>query len=444
MVRLAESKASVAHRNDETIAVSPDHAGMGVNMKRSTGCGLAAGIAALALAASPSWANTVEETGETAGIAAYAPLPEGGYFLNLGNWGERDTMGHGGPNTAVGVDIPAIVWSTPYTILGARVELLVATPLVEVDVDRTASYFGVYYPFIQPILAWDLGNGLSAGAGVGSYLPMKNELTHLIVGNVGTIRANAGLNYIANDLTLAATFAYGHPYGEDTTTVNSKHDWSLLDLTAYYSIGKWQVGVVGYGSYDLNSKSGIKGLPYDETAQFSVGPMVGYNFGPVILQAKFTRDVAEKNLGGFDTRFWTNLIIPLWGASAPPPAPAPAPPPPAAPAPAPARTYLVFFDWDRSDLSNRATQIIAEAATASTHVQVTRIMCNGYTDTSGTPKYNQALSIRRAESVANELVKDGVPRGEIDIKGFGETHPLVQTGPGVREPQNRRVEIILS
>ena len=82
----------------------------------------------------------MEETGETAGIAAYAPLPEGGYFLNLGNWGERDTMGHGGPNTAVGVDIPALVWSTPYTILGARVELLVATPVVEVDVDRTTSY----------------------------------------------------------------------------------------------------------------------------------------------------------------------------------------------------------------------------------------------------------------------------------------------------------------
>ncbi len=414
-------------------------------MKRSTGCGLAASLAALAFAASPAWANTVEETGETAGIAAYAPLPEGGYFLNLGNWGERDTMGHGGPNTAVGVDIPAIVWSTPYTVLGARVELLVATPLVEVDVDRTASYFGIYYPFIQPILAWDLGNGLSAGAGVGSYIPMKNELTHLIVGNVGTIRANAGLNYIANDLTLAATFAYGHPYGQDSTTTSSKHDWALLDLTAYYSIGKWQVGLVGYGSDDLNSKSGIHGVPYNQTAQFSVGPLVGYNFGPVILQAKFTRDVAEKNLGGFDTRFWTNIIIPLWGASAPPaPPPAAAPPPMAAPAPTPARTYLVFFDWDRSDLSSRATQIIAEAATASTHVQVTRINVNGYTDSSGTPKYNQALSIRRAESVANELVKDGVSRSEIDIKGFGESHPLVQTGPGVREPQNRRVEIILS
>jgi outer membrane protein OmpA-like peptidoglycan-associated protein len=125
---------------------------------------------------------------------------------------------------------------------------------------------------------------------------------------------------------------------------------------------------------------------------------------------------------------------------------APPPPPPApvqAPAPAPARSYLVFFDWDRADLTDRAKQIIAEAAQNSTRVQYTRIQVNGYTDTSGTPAYNQRLSVRRAQSVAAELVRDGVPRNVISIQGFGETHLLVPTGPGVREPQNRRVEIII-
>ncbi len=124
------------------------------------------------------------------------------------------------------------------------------------------------------------------------------------------------------------------------------------------------------------------------------------------------------------------------------------PPPPAAPiAAAPqreaARTYLVFFDWDKSDLTPRARQVVAEAAQATTRVQVTRIQVNGYTDTSGTPQYNQGLSVRRAQSVANELVRDGVPRSAISIQGFGETRLLVPTANGVREPQNRRVEIIL-
>lgn len=125
----------------------------------------------------------------------------------------------------------------------------------------------------------------------------------------------------------------------------------------------------------------------------------------------------------------------------PPPPPPPAPI--AAPAPAPARSYLVFFDWDKATLTDRARQIIREAADNSRRVQYTQIEVNGYTDTSGTPKYNMGLSIRRAENVAAELVRDGVPRSSIAIRGFGETHLLVPTGPGVREPQNRRVEIII-
>jgi opacity protein-like surface antigen len=118
----------------------------------------------------------------------------------------------------------------------------------------------------------------------------------------------------------------------------------------------------------------------------------------------------------------------------------------AVPAPAvlPARSFLVFFDWDKATLTERARQIVAEAASTSTKVLHTRIEVNGFTDTSGTPRYNQGLSIRRAETVAAELVKDGVPKAAISIQGFGETHLLVPTGTGVREPQNRRVEIIIS
>ena len=129
--------------------------------------------------------------------------------------------------------------------------------------------------------------------------------------------------------------------------------------------------------------------------------------------------------------------------AAPPPPPAPAPVAAPAPAPAPARTYLVFFDWDKADLTDRAKQIVAEAAQASTRVQYTRIDVNGYTDRSGSAQYNQKLSVKRAENVAAELVRDGVPKNVIDIQGFGETHPLVPTADGVREPQNRRVEIII-
>jgi OOP family OmpA-OmpF porin len=104
---------------------------------------------------------------------------------------------------------------------------------------------------------------------------------------------------------------------------------------------------------------------------------------------------------------------------------------------------LVFFDWDRADLTARARQIIAEAAQASTHVQLTQIEVSGYADRTGTAQYNLGLSRRRADNVAAELVRLGVPRNEIAIQAFGDTHLLVPTAEGVREPQNRRVEIVL-
>jgi OOP family OmpA-OmpF porin len=119
----------------------------------------------------------------------------------------------------------------------------------------------------------------------------------------------------------------------------------------------------------------------------------------------------------------------------------------AAPVPVPAaassKSFLVFFDWDRFALTERARGIIREAATASKSVAHTQIEVNGYADTSGTPAYNKGLSMRRAEAVAGELVRNGVAKNEIAIKAFGDTSLLVPTGPGVREPQNRRVEIII-
>ena len=82
-------------------------------------------------------------------------------------------------------------------------------------------------------------------------------------------------------------------------------------------------------------------------------------------------------------------------------------------------------------------------------MQTTRLEINGYTDNSAAhpgsrgQAYNMALSIRRAQAVRSELIRDGVPANIIEIHGYGESNPLVPTAKGVREPQNRRVEIIL-
>jgi outer membrane protein OmpA-like peptidoglycan-associated protein len=121
------------------------------------------------------------------------------------------------------------------------------------------------------------------------------------------------------------------------------------------------------------------------------------------------------------------------------PVPAPAPTPVAEVG---AKTFLVFFDWDKADLTARSGAIVHDAATYSSHSQYTRIDVDGNTDTSGMPRYNMALSEHRARVVAAELVRDGVPQNVIDMHAYGDTHLLIPTGPGVREPQNRRVEIV--
>ncbi len=122
-------------------------------------------------------------------------------------------------------------------------------------------------------------------------------------------------------------------------------------------------------------------------------------------------------------------------------APAVAPPPPP-PMPA-ATSFMVFFDWDRSNLSQQALATIGQAAQAFKAKGSARITATGHTDTSGPENYNMALSLRRANAVKDALVQNGVPATAIAVVGRGEQGLLVPTPDGVREPQNRRVEIVL-
>lgn len=118
---------------------------------------------------------------------------------------------------------------------------------------------------------------------------------------------------------------------------------------------------------------------------------------------------------------------------------APPPPPPTVQA----TSYMVFFDWDRSNLSAQAMSTIAQAAQAYKTSGSVRLTATGHTDTSGPDDYNMALSLRRANTVKDGLVSQGVPATAINVVGVGKAGLLVPTGDGVREPQNRRVEVVV-
>ena len=102
---------------------------------------------------------------------------------------------------------------------------------------------------------------------------------------------------------------------------------------------------------------------------------------------------------------------------------------------------LVFFDWDQSSLSPQAMATIREAAAAYQATGSARITNVGNTDTSGSTDYNMALSMRRANEVRRALIEYGVPPASVESIGRGQTNLLVPTADGVREPNNRRVEL---
>jgi OmpA-OmpF porin, OOP family len=129
---------------------------------------------------------------------------------------------------------------------------------------------------------------------------------------------------------------------------------------------------------------------------------------------------------------------------APPPPPPPPPMPIAAPAPPPAapKVFIVYFDWDKDAITADGMQVVQAAADAYKSGAPVQIQVTGYTDRSGSSGYNQRLSERRANNVANALAQRGVPREQMVVSGHGENDNRVPTAAGVREKENRRVEIM--
>lgn len=109
--------------------------------------------------------------------------------------------------------------------------------------------------------------------------------------------------------------------------------------------------------------------------------------------------------------------------------------------PGAAQQYLVFFAWDRADISPVARQVIEQVAADFKAGKMVRLHLAGHADRSGPEAYNMRLSERRARAVARELEQLGVPASALDLKWYGETRPRVPTADGVREAQNRRVEV---
>jgi OOP family OmpA-OmpF porin len=290
------------------------------------------------------------------------------------------------------------------------------------------------------------------------------------------IGAEGGINWLTN--FTANTNIPAFP----TVSVTPQLGWMAGGVIGYDFVGprvelegiyRWNPTNVGVPGTAVNNQVGQLGimanLLYDFMPGSVITPYIGAGAGLGLVDGNSSLSstvFAYQGIIGLgwnaDTNFRVNLDGRYYGTSNPTvngvgwtnnnfsimlglqykfvSAPA-APPPQAAPVAPP--SFMVFFDWDRSNLSAQALNTIKQAAAAYKTKGNARVTATGHTDTSGTEAYNMALSLRRANAVKDALVRDGVPAMAISVIGKGETQPLVQTADGVREPQNRRVEIVL-
>ena len=304
-----------------------------------------------------------------------------------------------------------------------------------VSLDYSWGYAGVLS------LGWGFGNGLRMEI-EGSY--RQNDVsdfkynTTILPGSTGTVTSYGAMANILYDIDIGGALGGITPY----VGVGAGYVWQNYDKMGVGNTSTDSVSLSGDGgSYAGQAIAGLS-LPISAvpglslTAEYRFIAIAGSDASGSVTVTENGVATTENGKLPVENSFNHSILVGLRYAFNAAPAVAAAAPVAAA------RTYLVFFDWNKADLTDRARQIIGEAAGAR-GTGVTRIEVNGYTDRSGSDQYNQGLSTRRANAVAAELVRRGVPRNEIATRGFGEANPLVPTADGVREPQNRRVEIIL-
>jgi hypothetical protein len=258
------------------------------------------------------------QPGDSVGQAYAVPLPEGVYTWATVSYGARPGSGGRTVEEDSLVNIGALLWSTPWTPLGGRLEFATTFPQVSASFHDSVggpvphSVHGVYNSIFTGIWAFNFGNGFNASVMSGFYFP-ENTGPYGVWVNSWTAREALNIAYEANGWKAAANLNYQFQGHNFTTDARDSNDNFVYDLTLTKAFDEWELGPVAFGSTDVNSAASPL-----QKSQFAVGGLVGYNFGPVITQLYVTHDVAQHNMGGYETRVWSRIIAPLWNPESDP------------------------------------------------------------------------------------------------------------------------------
>jgi hypothetical protein len=277
---------------------------------KTTLASIALGTAAL-LASGAAYATTAP--GEQVGLDEASPLPEGIFLIDTARLERVAGIAHQGGSVELLENIPIIAWSTPWHILGARLEILAAAPYAGInDVVAPGWVDGQVAPVAGYALAWNFG-ALSVSNIQVEYAPSNNRIGSGLGLNVWTFRDTLATTYkLGGGLTFMADATINLTSNDQQTGHAVQNSSFLYDLSLLKSFGKWTVGAVAFGTSDIENKAG------PETFRNAAGGLVGYDFGPVILQGFLTHDYDNSKGTPEASTFWTRAIIPLWVAPAEP------------------------------------------------------------------------------------------------------------------------------
>jgi len=280
------------------------------------------------------------------------------------------------------------------------------------------------------------GNGLRAELEAGFR---RNDVDR--VGGTGASGGSGAFRSYGAMLNVLFDIATGT---QVTPYVGAGIGWAFLEAQDVRSLNG---GRVMDGTDNRFAYQGILGLSYGLSTDVKL--TLDYRYFAT-LDPRFDARATGGAATAVDGAYAAHAVMMGLRYHFPVPAPAPAQPqgqiatpaPPVTPAVEATRSFLVFFDFNKSAITSEAARIIAEAAEHARRGGIARLVVTGHADTSGPIPYNQRLSERRAAAVRDALVRQGLAPGAIATVGRGETDPLVKTGDGVREPQNRRAEIV--
>jgi hypothetical protein len=264
------------------------------------------------LAGTSAQAGSSAQPGQTVGQAPGAPLPIGLYFIDTSSFGSRDITPRG---TDSNINLPSFIWATPAEVVGGRLQFVVLQPITASSTRGAAYQSGFGQTLLAAQVAWKLGNNLNFSYLLGAYLPSE---TKIVIQNP-VLHQRFAITYNGDGWNLTGNFLYGTFFDTRSNSGTYYPDFLNLDLTATKQFGKWEIGPVAFGSTDLPTNN----PSYARQGQFAVGGLVGYNFGPVNLQAYVTRDVVQRNYAGLETRGWLRVTVPIYQEKGETPEPSP-------------------------------------------------------------------------------------------------------------------------